>query len=295
MRLVPVLLLLATTTLSAQTAEEIASILKPIAKSNISAAVARTHGDIAVGGKAARVPLASVSEPITATVLGTLVDEGFITWDTTIAQVFPEWRASMRPEYANVTLTQLLTHEGRIPKSDAAVKDVLALEPLQVEKRKPYAPSAAGYRIAVAIAERITGQTWEQLVRARILEPFAIQGPDLSVEDLAKFARSHLVALHGKDTIVKAATARLLHTARSEATPGNFTLQNIMNYTPVSVAGTKTLIAVAPKQGLAIVVTAKTEDAAKEALKMLIRAYGPPLPEAAPQRPIPPPRRPKIP
>lgn len=297
MRFVPVILLLATT-LSAQSPAEVQALLEPIAKTNLAAAVARTDGLIAVGGKAPRVPLASIAEPVTATILGTLVDDGFITWDTTIANVFPEWRASIRPEYAKVTLVQLLAHEGRIPTSDKPVQELLTLEPLPAAK-KQFAWSAASTRIAIAMAEKITGQTWEAIVRERVLQPFAVKSGDLSLDDLAKFARSHLVALLGQDAIVKSGTARLLHDKRNKIALG-WDIQTVMNYAPISVAAGRagkshTLLAVAPKQNLAIAVIASSESAAKKALEALIRAYAPPLPEPAPQRPIPPPRRPPVP
>ncbi|HEY0143763.1 MAG TPA: serine hydrolase domain-containing protein [Thermoanaerobaculia bacterium] len=298
MRFVPLLLLLATT-LSAQSPAEVQAILQPIAKSGLAAAVARTDGLISVGGKASRVPIGSIAEPVTATILGTLVDEGFITWETTVANVFPEWRGSIRPEYANVTLVQLLSHEGRIPTSNAPVQEVLTLEPLPAV-RKQYDWSPASQRIAMAIAEKITGQKWDEIVRERVLQAFEVKGTtDLSIEDLAKFARSHLVALQGHDSIVKAGTARLLHDKRNKIALG-WDVQTVMSYAPISVASgsagkSHTLIAVAPKQNLAIAVIANSESVARKALESLILAYAPPLLQPAPRRPIPPPRRPRVP
>lgn len=294
MRLVPVILLLATT-LSAQTPEEVTSILSPIAKKNLSAAVVRTDGPIVVGGKAPRIPLSSIAEPVTATILGSLVDEGFITWETTVGNVFPEWRTAMRPEYAKVTLAQLLSHEGRIPAAEGTAQQILMLEPLPRSKRQ-YDFSAANYRVAAAMAEKITGQTWEQLVSERIVNAFGMKptAAGVTVDELAKLARAHLVALYGHPTVVKADTARLLHTNRHKAALG-FTVQSILNYSPISVGGSTSLIAIAPKQGLAFVVTSPSAATSRAALERLVQAYAPALPEAAPARPITAPRRPRIP
>jgi beta-lactamase family protein len=46
-----------------------------------------------------RFQLGSNSKAITATVLATLVEEGKLAWTTTLADVFPEWRDSMSPDF----------------------------------------------------------------------------------------------------------------------------------------------------------------------------------------------------
>jgi CubicO group peptidase (beta-lactamase class C family) len=49
---------------------------------------------------------------MTATMLGTLVDEGKLGWDSTISQVFPEWSKEIHPDFKPVTLAQLLSHRA---------------------------------------------------------------------------------------------------------------------------------------------------------------------------------------
>lgn len=56
--------------------------------------------------------LGSITKPMTATVAARLVEKGFITWDTTMAQAVPELAGTMRKEYKKVTLDQLLRHES---------------------------------------------------------------------------------------------------------------------------------------------------------------------------------------
>jgi CubicO group peptidase (beta-lactamase class C family) len=60
--------------------------------------------------------LGSITKPMTATVAARLVEEGCITWDTTIAQAVPELADGLREEYRKVTLAQLLRHESGLPR-----------------------------------------------------------------------------------------------------------------------------------------------------------------------------------
>jgi CubicO group peptidase (beta-lactamase class C family) len=136
------------------------------------------------------------------------------------------------------------------------------------------------------------------------LPPYLAPAGDihLTMEELARFARAHLVALRGQDTIVKTSTARTMHTNRNKSGLG-WGVQVVLDYYPVSVysgsADTfNTMIAIAPGSDLAVMVatnagTEKAEAAAKDALRMLIKKYSPPPPER--KRAAPPVRRPPVP
>jgi CubicO group peptidase (beta-lactamase class C family) len=364
-----------------QTAAEIQAILDPIAKQfgvpGLAAAVVHGDGPIVVAatgvkikGKAAplradsRFHLGSVTKPITATMIATLVEEGFLSWDLKISAAFPEWKSTTRPEYADVTLAELLAHEGRIqPFTDDAtfatvpefegtpaeqrrafVRYVLTLEPMP-KARKPYTYSNAGYSVAAAMAEHVTGQTWEQLIEERIFKPFDMQKagfgwpaathPDepwghwekngklvpndpkgtyqlpvylapagdihMTLEELARFTRAHLVALRGKPTILKTSTARLMHTMRNQSGLG-WGVVTLLDYYPVSVytgsAGTfDAMIAITPGADIGVIVATnagseKADAAAKDALRMLIKKFSPPPPER--KRAAPPLKKPPV-
>ncbi len=59
--------------------------------------------------------LGSCGKAITATLLGVLVDEGRVSWNSTLLEIFPDLAASMRPEYRSVTLRDVLSHaSGRM-------------------------------------------------------------------------------------------------------------------------------------------------------------------------------------
>jgi len=143
-----------------------------------------------------RFQLGSNTKSITATVLATLVEEGKLAWTTTLADVFPELRDSMAADFRGVTIDLLLSHHAGIsPFEDTEAKDFRSIPRLSgtaTEQRaafttwllrsKPAGPvgkaiySNGGYTIAGAIAERITGESWESLVRSRVFKTLGLAG-----------------------------------------------------------------------------------------------------------------------
>jgi D-alanyl-D-alanine carboxypeptidase len=143
-----------------------------------------------------RFQLGSNTKAITATVLATLVEEGKLAWMTTLADVFPEQRDSISAEFRAVTIDLLLSHHAGIsPFEDTDAKDFRSIPRLSgtpTQRRaaftawvlggKPAGPvgkglySNGGYTIAGAIAERIAGESWESLVRARVFKPLGLSG-----------------------------------------------------------------------------------------------------------------------
>lgn len=122
--------------------------------------------------------LGSNTKAMTATLIGIYVDRGALHWDDKLGKLFKHVDAG----YADVTLDQLLRHEGGAPatpppelwkqlwadgdKPDARAKFVhaiLAKPPAQ--KPGTFVYSNAGYMIAGAMLEQATGKRWEQLMR----------------------------------------------------------------------------------------------------------------------------------
>src|SRR6266571_2380332 len=142
-----------------------------------------------------RFQLGSNTKAVTATLIATLVEAGKLSWTTTLADVFPEMRDSMSAEFRGVTLEQLLSHHAGIsPFANTDDNDFKKLPRLKgspmecrlaftawVLRGTPVAPpgmkaiySNGGYTIAAAIAERVTGKSWESLVRERVFSPLGV-------------------------------------------------------------------------------------------------------------------------
>jgi len=149
--------------------------------------------------------LGSMTKAMTATMLSTLVQEGKLNWDMTMTQAFPSLAPVMDSRYRDVTLEQLLTHTSGLPgyTTDPEWESIPPFTGTPAEQRQAFARmlltrppigpagiyrySNAGYAVAAAIAERVTGKTWEQLMQQRVFGPLKIRAaygwPLLSGED----------------------------------------------------------------------------------------------------------------
>lgn len=140
--------------------------------------------------------IGSCTKAITATMIATLVDEGLLSFDLTIAQAMPDLAPPVLDDYKPVTLAQLLGHRGGInaftdgrdsyyaslaqrlagpergQRADA-LSTFLSLAPV-VKPGTEMRYSNAGYTVAAVFAERAADQSWEDLVRLRVFEPLGM-------------------------------------------------------------------------------------------------------------------------
>jgi CubicO group peptidase (beta-lactamase class C family) len=135
--------------------------------------------------------MGSCTKAMTATLIGMLVEEGKLSWSTTIADVFPDRVQAMNPKWRAVTVEQLLTHRSGAPAdlnqddlwsqlwnfngSPVAARlklldGVTGREPAAAPGSK-FIYSNAGFAIAGAMAEKTAGKPWEDLMRERLFTP----------------------------------------------------------------------------------------------------------------------------
>jgi CubicO group peptidase (beta-lactamase class C family) len=137
--------------------------------------------------------LGSITKSMTATVAGMLVEQGKISWTTTVREVFPELKDQIDPKYRGVTLEQFLSQRGGAPHkapSDlwkkaweaegtpseqrlAYVKGLLARKP-EADPGTKFIYSNQGYAIAGVMLERTAGKPWEDLMRTLLFEPLGM-------------------------------------------------------------------------------------------------------------------------
>jgi CubicO group peptidase (beta-lactamase class C family) len=140
--------------------------------------------------------VASCSKSVTATIAALLVDEGAISWDTTVVAAFPELRDRIHPGYAKTTLERLLRHTGGVGhelnrnvrwsgwhREHAAATPAgqrLAYVRAALARPPMHAPGSAtaytsdGYVIAGSMLERAAGIAWEQLVETHLRAPLQL-------------------------------------------------------------------------------------------------------------------------
>jgi CubicO group peptidase (beta-lactamase class C family) len=197
----------------ATTAEDLAPVLEPIRREyglpGLVAAVVRGDKVVAAGavgvrevGKGDKVELGdrfhigSCTKTMTAMLVARLVDQGKLTWDTTLAGALPG--VEMRPEYRPVTIRQLLTFRGGLPPytlfrpGDPASETLTNLkgdDPADVRlqfaravlNEPPVAPpgtkavySNASFAVAGAIIDRLAGRPWEVEIEQGLFRPLGM-------------------------------------------------------------------------------------------------------------------------
>jgi len=150
----------------------------------------RKQGDAAAFTINDKVHIGSCTKAMTATLVGILIDEGKLTWDTKITDVFPEFAEQLHEDYRPVTISQLLSHYGGVP-ANVAWRDLGESESLQHQRMnmmrqvffqkphhapgKTYLYSNVGFVAAGAMLEKITGETWEDLISKHLFEPLDIK------------------------------------------------------------------------------------------------------------------------
>lgn len=212
--------------------------------------------------------IGSCTKSMTATLAAMFIEENKLRWDSTIAEMFPELKDKMDPQYKAVTVEQLLTQRSGIPGAPPAdawkraweqkgtptqqryefIQAVLAQPPAAAPGTK-FIYSNQNYAIVGAMLEKMSGQSWEDLITEKLFKPLRMDsagfGPPgeigkvdqpwghtreslprqsdnpsaiapagavhCSLDDLARYA---IFQMEGerKDGLLKAETVRKLHT-----------------------------------------------------------------------------------
>jgi CubicO group peptidase (beta-lactamase class C family) len=132
-----------------------------------------------------RVHVGSCTKAMTATVIGMLVEEGKLSWASTIREVFPDLANSIHPDFQVVTLGHLLTHRAGLPPNvpwwelhgrtpTEQRRSILASHLKNPPHHRPgstYEYSNVGYALAGLMAESVTHQSWETLMKERLFAP----------------------------------------------------------------------------------------------------------------------------
>lgn len=126
--------------------------------------------------------LGSNTKAMTATLAGMVIESGKLKWDNTVASVFPNAASLKDSPLASVTLMQLLTHRSGLPanlpwmrmKNRDEVLQTAARTKLQSKPGEAFEYSNLGYCIAGYMIEQVLGDTWENLMRAKIFQPLGM-------------------------------------------------------------------------------------------------------------------------
>ena len=134
--------------------------------------------------------LGSDTKAMTATLIGLLIDDGKLKFESTIEAIFPDLASKLPERFRKTTVAELLAHRSGLPRganlSSISEKGTLIERRIDVVKSVAQAewvapPNAKtsysnwGYVILGAITERISGQPWETFVAQRIFAPLEMK------------------------------------------------------------------------------------------------------------------------
>jgi CubicO group peptidase (beta-lactamase class C family) len=130
-----------------------------------------------------RFHIGSNTKAMTAFIIAKYVEKGKLKWTTKFFDLFPEWKEKSKSEYADITLKDLLSHKAGVQpfrgENDPQIPDfkgtnpekrkhfgqfVLTLEPVKLDNENPFVYSNAGYTLATLMVEKVTRNSWEELV-----------------------------------------------------------------------------------------------------------------------------------
>ena len=129
--------------------------------------------------------LASITKPMTAAAVMTLVDAGALSLDDKATKFFPSFTGEGRE---TITIRNLLTHTGGLP--DMLADDEMLRErhaslsdyregalkaPLKFTPGSKYSYSSMGILLSAEIAQKITGKPIADLVEERVFKPLGMR------------------------------------------------------------------------------------------------------------------------
>lgn len=125
--------------------------------------------------------IASTTKAFTAAAIGMLVDEGKLKWDDPVVKHLPEFKLRDRQLSDQITIRDLLTHRAGLPNTDFLWNDK-ETSTADIMQRLEYVdaayPPRSGfiyqnimYAVAGEVIKSVSGKSWEDFIRNRILEP----------------------------------------------------------------------------------------------------------------------------
>ena len=142
-------------------------------------------------------PIGSSSKAFTTFVLGTLVDQGKIEWDKPVRDYISWFKMYDPAATERLSVRDLVTHRSGLPRHDLSWYNNYSASRESIVRKLPYLEPSADlrarwqynnlmYLTAGYLTEVMTGKTWEDAVRERILSPLDMKRTNFSVDDSQK-------------------------------------------------------------------------------------------------------------
>ncbi len=149
--------------------------------------------------------IASLSKPVTSTVVAALVGQGMASWDSRIADLDPAFQLLDPYPTSQVTVRDLLNHRSGLPGSAGDdLEDIgygrdeilhrLRLVPPSSSFRAGYSYSNFGFTEGAIAAAKPTGKPWDVVAQENLFGPLGMTSTSARYEDFLR--RTDRAALH---------------------------------------------------------------------------------------------------
>ena len=141
-------------------------------------------------------PIASCTKSFTAVALGILADEGKLDWNKPIKEYMPDFQLFDEVATNTVTARDILSHRTGLPRHDfvwlfndndreSIFKNMKYLKPSKTLYAQ-YQYNNLMYNVAGVLVERLSGKTWENFIREKILIPLEMKSTVLTYPEMFK-------------------------------------------------------------------------------------------------------------
>lgn len=149
--------------------------------------------------------LASMSKPLSSTVVAALVSQGVVDWGDRVAEIAPDIRLHDAYPTAEVTIRDFMNHRSGLPGTAGddleligygmdAIRARIPLVPPSSSFRAGYAYSNAGFTLGASAAARPTGRPWADVAEAELYRPLGMAATSSRYADFE--SRTNRAALH---------------------------------------------------------------------------------------------------
>lgn len=156
--------------------------------------------------------IGSCTKAFTAALLGMLVKEGKLDLDQPVRNYLPELKFQNEYTQNHVTLRDMMCHRTGLPRHDlswyasrASRKELLEriqyMEPT-AELRSRWQYNNFMFLAQGVVIEKITGKSWEENMKEKILIPLGMKNTNLSTTDMEK-SPDHSLAFITRDSLLK--------------------------------------------------------------------------------------------
>jgi CubicO group peptidase (beta-lactamase class C family) len=139
--------------------------------------------------------IGSCTKAFTAALIGWLADAGKLDIDQPVTQLLPQLQFNKPELNSMVTLRDMMCHRTGLPRHDMAWVDNHQVPRDSLVYRIRFFEPSAGirekwqynnfmYLLQGAVAAHLTGQSWEQLIQQRFIEPLGLRHTSLAIAAL---------------------------------------------------------------------------------------------------------------